>query len=180
MTDRTACRSVCITAGGRQVDIKAAKSPFSSGYYTHRAPKWPNIPHRIRLHRQSIQPLRSVSMFFLHRLLNLLTVHLTCSGAPSGSNYPPQNGKQRLKSARKSFDGSNALFALYNRKVADFDREFVGNWTEHIRDLIVLVRYGSFFEHLNVYWTFIEWSSLGRHCGIPCTGFYCNLIEGSR
>jgi hypothetical protein len=92
-------------------------------------------------------------MFYLHRLLNLLTVHLTCSGAPNGSNYPPQNGKQPSKSASESFDGSNALFALYNRKVADFDREFVGNWTEHIRDLIVLVRYSSFVEHLNVYWT---------------------------
>jgi hypothetical protein len=61
-----------------------------------------------------------------------------CSGAPSGTDYPPQ--KQHFISARGSFDGSNALFTMYHRKMADFDRELVGNWTEHISDLIILVR----------------------------------------
>jgi hypothetical protein len=80
----------------------------------------------------------------------IYTDSLTClpcpfSGAPNTTDYPPQKQLEQPIPARNSFDGSNALFTLYNRKKAEFDRELVGNWIEHIRDLIVLVRYSPFF-----------------------------------
>ena len=72
------------------------------------------------------------------------------------------------------FDGSYALYALYNEKTAEFDRELVNNWLEHVRDLMVLVGQTplcsggtSMFT-----WTPIEWSTLGGYCGFPCTVLY--------
>ena len=40
------------------------------------------------------------------------------------------------------------LYNLYNEKTTELDGELVNNWTEHERDLVVLVRDTSFFGAL--------------------------------
>jgi hypothetical protein len=53
-------------------------------------------------------------------------------------------------------DGSYALYALYNEKASEFDKGLIDNWTEHVGNLMVLVRcdYTFFCEQRNVDWTF--------------------------
>ena len=58
---------------------------------------------------------------------------------------------------------------MYNEKSEKIDKELVSSWTEHVRDLMVLVRYACFFGYLNAHCTRIEWSTFGGYCVIPCT-----------
>jgi hypothetical protein len=38
-------------------------------------------------------------------------------------------------------DGSYALYAMYNEMTAEFDMELTDHWSDHARDLMVLVRH---------------------------------------
>jgi hypothetical protein len=72
-------------------------------------------------------------------------------------------------------DGSYALYALYNERSLEHDKELVDTWSEHVRDLMVLVRYTSLLfliSRLIADWTSKEWSTLGGYCSIPCTVLY--------
>jgi hypothetical protein len=54
--------------------------------------------------------------------------------------HPPQSNEQFTEVSSHFYDGCYALYAMYNEKTAEFDRELVNNWLEHSRDLMVLVR----------------------------------------
>ena len=52
-------------------------------------------------------------------------------------------GNQLFETASKFSDPSYALYTLYNERSAELDRQLVSGWSEHVRDLMVLVRYTS-------------------------------------
>ena len=62
------------------------------------------------------------------------------SAASNDIVYPPRSGEPLSGTASDFFDGSYALYALYNENTTEFDRELINNWLEHVRDLMVLVR----------------------------------------
>jgi hypothetical protein len=69
--------------------------------------------------------------------LLLADVH---SGALSGTGWPRPCDGLFSEAANDFSDGSYALYSLYNEKSAELDRELVNTWSEHVRDLMVLVR----------------------------------------
>ena len=69
-----------------------------------------------------------------------------CSASPTHTKHPPQWQRSRVLPEEMSEfpDGSYALYTLYNDLSAKFDTVWVNNCTEHVRDLMVLVRHTSF------------------------------------
>jgi hypothetical protein len=53
------------------------------------------------------------------------------------------SGKLLSEATSEFSDGSYALYVLYNEKSAEFDKQLASSWSEHVRDLMVLVRYTS-------------------------------------
>ena len=53
---------------------------------------------------------------------------------------------KRPKPASDFYDGSYDLYTMYNEKSEKIDRELVSSWSEHVRDLMVLVRYTSLLD----------------------------------
>jgi len=51
---------------------------------------------------------------------------------------------QTSKNSERLYDGSYDLYTMYNEKTEKIDKELVTSWSEHVRDLMVLVRYASF------------------------------------
>jgi hypothetical protein len=70
----------------------------------------------------------------------------------SSTEHPPLSGGSFSEAANDFCDGSYALYALYNERSSEHDRELVNTWSEHVRDLMVLVRYTSLrFSHLKAH-----------------------------
>lgn len=75
----------------------------------------------------------------------LASYHL-CSGGVCDIIHPPQSDEQFSEVSSHFYDGCYALYAMYNEKTAEFDRELVNNWLEHSRDLMVLARNAAFLR----------------------------------
>jgi len=75
-------------------------------------------------------------------------VLLSVSGC-SGTRWPCGIGNlfpccKRPKAASDFYDGSYDFYTMYNEKTDKIDKELVTSWSEHVRDLMVLVRYAPF------------------------------------
>ena len=83
-----------------------------------------------------------------------LNALLRVSGC-SGTRWPCGIGNlfpccTRPKAASDFYDGSYDFYTMYNEKTDKIGKELVTSWSEHVRDMMVLVRHAPLFWYVDM------------------------------